>query len=202
MKLYRYRSATDLVFKELRYSELYLASPVELNDPLDLNAQLNFFQRNAEETTALAQFLQRQALIAHGIETGACMLKLMTPERLAPFLSGSRSSNQGDTLTKDELFHGLRAFYRDCGEDEQFSVRPDVEKLTLALNRLFSQFLNNSAAVCFSQRADDFLMWSHYAGGHTGICLEFDVQTEGEDVEVAHLPLLSWGVLGGDCLVE
>ena len=200
MKLYRYRPATELVFKELRYSEVYLASPVELNDPLDLNAQLNFFQRSSEETTALVQFLQKQAFIAHGIEIGARMLKLMTAERLAPFLARSRSSGQADTLSKNELFDGLRAFYRDCENRNQSAARLDVEELTLVLNRLFSQFLNNSAAVCFSERADDFLMWSHYAGGHAGICLEFEVETEDEDAEVAHLPLLSCGSFGGDCL--
>jgi Protein of unknown function (DUF2971) len=28
--------------------------------------------------------------------------------------------------------------------------------------------------ACFSAKCDDLLMWSHYADGHRGICLEFD----------------------------
>ena len=28
--------------------------------------------------------------------------------------------------------------------------------------------------LCLSEKRDDILMWSHYANGHTGFCLEFD----------------------------
>jgi len=203
MKLYRYRPATELVFKELLYSELYLASRDELNDPLDLNAQLNFFQRTSDETRALAGFLQRQAFVAHagahGIEIGARMLKLMTTERLAPFLTRSRVSHQADIMAKSDLFDAMREFYLECRKHNGVA-EIDAEELILALDGLFSQFLNNSAAVCFSERPDDFLMWSHYAGGHAGICLEFEVEIEQQDVGLAHLPLLAYGSLGRDCI--
>jgi hypothetical protein len=33
---------------------------------------------------------------------------------------------------------------------------------------------------CFSSKNDDILMWSHYANGHTGFCLEFDVKAGAE----------------------
>jgi hypothetical protein len=32
----------------------------------------------------------------------------------------------------------------------------------------------NRGVTCFSERPDDILLWSHYGGGHRGICLEFD----------------------------
>src|SRR6185436_7161491 len=147
MKLYRYRPPTELVFKELRYSELYLAPPIELNDPLDLNGQLNFFPSTSEEIEGLVQFLQRQAFVAHGIENGCRMLKLMTVERLAPFLTAPGRTNEPGIMSKDDLFDALRAFYRDCAEVDHAHVRLDAEVLTLALDDLFSQFLNNSAAV-------------------------------------------------------
>ena len=41
-KLYKYRPLSEFLFKELRYSELYFASYVELNDPLDLSVRINF----------------------------------------------------------------------------------------------------------------------------------------------------------------
>lgn len=31
---------------------------------------------------------------------------------------------------------------------------------------------------CFSEKYDDILMWSHYADGHKGFCLEFDTKYE------------------------
>ena len=33
---------------------------------------------------------------------------------------------------------------------------------------------NNFGMVCFSKKKDNILMWSHYANGHSGFCLEFD----------------------------
>jgi len=32
--------------------------------------------------------------------------------------------------------------------------------------------------ACFSTKHDDLLMWAHYADGHRGFCLEFDVSIE------------------------
>jgi hypothetical protein len=31
-----------------------------------------------------------------------------------------------------------------------------------------------TGVACFSEKNDDILMWSHYANGHQGFCLEFD----------------------------
>ena len=64
MKLYRYRSINELLFKELRYCELYSASPNELNDPLDLNVQLDFFTESDSQIAKLARYLSKYTLIA------------------------------------------------------------------------------------------------------------------------------------------
>ena len=34
--------------------------------------------------------------------------------------------------------------------------------------------LNHRGVCCLTESGDDFLMWSHYADGHRGFCLEFD----------------------------
>lgn len=62
MKLYRYRPLSELLFKELLYSEIYLATPRVLNDPLDLNGQLNFYTNNENDIKSLTNFLFKQAL--------------------------------------------------------------------------------------------------------------------------------------------
>ncbi|MEJ2671534.1 MAG: DUF2971 domain-containing protein [Deltaproteobacteria bacterium] len=38
----------------------------------------------------------------------------------------------------------------------------------------YEQFLHNTGLYCLSEKNDDILMWSHYASGHRGLCLEFD----------------------------
>ena len=37
--------------------------------------------------------------------------------------------------------------------------------------------LNRRGCTCFSEINDNILLWSHYADGHKGICLEFDTSS-------------------------
>ncbi len=37
-----------------------------------------------------------------------------------------------------------------------------------------------NAVICFSEVNDNILMWSHYAQGHTGFCIEFDRNEKNE----------------------
>lgn len=37
-----------------------------------------------------------------------------------------------------------------------------------------NKMLYERGVACFSEKKDDLLMWSHYADGHRGFCLEFD----------------------------
>lgn len=51
--------------------------------------------------------------------------------------------------------------------------RFSIIDLKIELNRLSQMFFENSYVNCFSECKNDFLMWSHYASKHSGICLEF-----------------------------
>lgn len=57
MKLYRYRPLNNFLFKGLLYNELHFTSPEELNDPLDLNGQFNFYTKN--EDKILPHFIKK-----------------------------------------------------------------------------------------------------------------------------------------------
>jgi hypothetical protein len=41
-----------------------------------------------------------------------------------------------------------------------------------------TKMLNERGVACFSELKDNVLMWSHYAQGHKGFCLEFDISFE------------------------
>ena len=69
-KLYRYRPLTEVLFKELLYSEIHLASPEELNDPLDLNGQLNFFTENEKRLEHLHDSFPSKCLYCICLITG------------------------------------------------------------------------------------------------------------------------------------
>ncbi len=42
--------------------------------------------------------------------------------------------------------------------------------------KLVEDSFNEKGIACFSEKMDDLLMWSHYADGHRGFCLEFDTR--------------------------
>lgn len=42
------------------------------------------------------------------------------------------------------------------------------------INNLLTFTLNRFGVCCFTETFDNLLMWSHYSGSHTGVCLEFD----------------------------
>jgi hypothetical protein len=57
-----------------------------------------------------------------------------------------------------------------------FDFALNIESFGQELRRLSTKFLENSYATCFSETNNDFLMWSHYASKHSGICLEFSLE--------------------------
>lgn len=198
MKLYRYRPLSELMFKELLYSELYLSSPIELNDPLDLNAQLNFFSVDEAEIKLLVCFIFKQAFISHApIELKKKLMVLMSYENLGAYLMADFSKRSSQIVTKSDLFDTLSKFYVEMATANKELKQLNAEDLFSTLDELFTQFLNNSSVACFSERNNNFLMWSHYAGGHTGICLEFEVDADPNNSAICHLPIRSRTPLEG-----
>jgi hypothetical protein len=51
-----------------------------------------------------------------------------------------------------------------------------LDGLANAEKRLYETSCNRYRIYCLAEKPDVPLMWSHYAGSHTGICLEFDAR--------------------------
>lgn len=72
-------------------------------------------------------------------------------------------------------------FYRGTNEDAQLVNQycDGVDKYLTDFEKEFSlKFRNILGVTCFSQIENNFLMWSHYANGHRGICLKFEWQKD------------------------
>jgi hypothetical protein len=60
---------------------------------------------------------------------------------------------------------------KDIPKDEIDRIHEAFEKnLKAQQNKILTQ----TGCTCFSEVKDNVLLWSHYADGHKGICLEFD----------------------------
>jgi hypothetical protein len=176
VKLYRYRPLNEFLYKELLYQEIYHASPHELNDPLDLNAQVNFYSIENSKLKSLSHFIIRRVAITQGVTSLAKIAHLFQEDVFATFLREKMVSLNTKFISLVQIIEMLDC-YLISKEVHDF----DIAGFTLEIERIISQFLNNSSISCFSETNSDFLMWSHYASSHTGICLEFEVAEDEQD---------------------
>ncbi len=181
MKLYRYRPLNDFLFKELLYNELYFASPEELNDPLDLNGQLNFYTENEDKVRGLIYFLSKEmmmwALSSEHYNLVKEIQKIQGLEEFKLSLLECFSGFKGKKVSKEEFYRVLSSLLQTYLSESDF-IQFNIKSFVLVLNKTISQFFNNSSVLCFSESCTEFLMWSHYASSHTGICLEFEVEQD------------------------
>jgi hypothetical protein len=66
-------------------------------------------------------------------------------------------------------------------EQELYNTTNMRDSLAYGLTQKFYEGLSKMIGVtCFTENPDNFLMWSHYANSHKGVCLKFDWNTHKE----------------------
>lgn len=97
-----------------------------------------------------------------------------------------------------ELAAGVRGHQRKIS----FLVAKAAEQLAQdpsKINEVFNSARDRNGIACFSENPRNLLMWAHYAAGHTGISLQFEVCQDPGVLALAHrvtygesLPHLQW----------
>ncbi len=178
--LFKYRPLTEFLFKELHYQELYFASYSELNDPFDLSARIEFSCTNAQSVGYLLHFLFKSTF-THDLLIES---KKQNLNNLVNFNRDDvRVQKFNDLILKkiNDSSLNIGMIWEDdvieiinqTSEELKLDFEFNLEVFSSKLKRLAAKFLENSYATCFSETNDNFLMWSHYASKHEGICLEF-----------------------------
>ncbi|MGE0638049.1 MAG: DUF2971 domain-containing protein [Bacteroidia bacterium] len=184
-KLYKYRPLSEFLFKELLYQELYFASYNELNDPLDLSARIEFTVEKEEQIEYLIWILFKTTLSIS--ETEIPVSEKINNSNLIEFNKNdvariSLRKNIFNKLTQLKTEHSfiwldqIENVIADAVKEEQITFNVNFLNFKNELQRLTKKFLENSYTTCFSATNKDFLMWSHYASKHSGICLEFTLE--------------------------
>lgn len=180
-KIYKYRPISELLFKELFYQELYFSSYSELNDPLDLSARLEFSCNDEEAIKYLIGFILKTQLHNNQFSNNESLSKLFkfnkdknAKKRLANevYKSVNGITNQKGKVWISDIIKIIALSIEKTNTDIYF----DSEKFKFELERITNKFLKNSYITCFSESNNEFLMWSHYASKHSGICLEFSLE--------------------------
>lgn len=184
-KVYKYRPLSELLFKELYYQELYFASSIELNDPLDLNAKIEFSTKNPKAVDYLIHFIYRTHFDFDGLqkenEDALKMIRFVRNLDAREILRNQIFKYVEEKRTKNELIWTSDVI--QIIEKSIYDTKTDIvfypQKFITKLHDLTTKFLRNSYVTCFSETKDNFLMWSHYASKHSGICLEFTLKKDG-----------------------
>jgi hypothetical protein len=155
--VYRYRAINEWLKPILVRDELYFPTPEACNDPFDCSFGVSL----DDPVQGLRAFLAEQRVLSQLMELAGKSLESPLPEELAP-------SSRLATLTDEELSAHAEQLYRqfDLGNPE----KQQVTKRTLEAAR------NRIGICCFAGRGDNLLMHAHYAGQHSGCCLEFQIR--------------------------
>jgi Protein of unknown function (DUF2971) len=156
MFYYRYRSPTEVSFKEFLYSELYFSSSEECNDPFDSKTYFVF----SDDTE------KWEKLLALSWKSFANLNLSLPIKEVAKHISDRCP------LSFDEVFSEniLLSIFDKKGLSENI--------LRGLLSNAFHELLElykppTRYFVSFSEANDEPLMWSHYADKHSGFCLVF-----------------------------
>lgn len=99
------------------------------------------------------------------------------PYRLAPVtIQDCETLLATDRYLAKRLNHSHSVL--DAARKPTEAFRHAVEKSGLnAFRQHAEESYSRRGVTCFSETPNDTLLWSHYGGGHSGICLEFDTSS-------------------------
>ncbi|MGR6862279.1 DUF2971 domain-containing protein [Aliivibrio salmonicida] len=166
MLLYRYRSASELSFKELIYNELYFASKEELNDPFDGESYYHFPPHKALWIRLLNEVNANEKEVMFDLPTGIDATHI---DFIATALS------QREPISFEEVMRGrLTDIFTDI-VSEQKDIN-DLQKNIGWFSKAVQHYLSyhNPKSGCFvslSATGSDHLMWGHYGAQHSGFSL-------------------------------
>lgn len=78
-------------------------------------------------------------------------------------------------IPEEVIRSNLQSYLEKNGDLKQEAMDDFKNALSKAV-----ESLRNYGIICFSEKPDDILMWSHYANNHKGICLEFTAEKGSE----------------------
>lgn len=171
-KLYRYRPVNNdslfYRFGEIIQGELYMCHPAELNDPfegcsiLHSSAPSEYFRDSSIFQASLKNHVDDETL--EYIFDGSDWF-----EKLIHYVVKSSSSPDRIAANEGALRKTFMVGMEQC-------------------NAHFTEVIQKTTRIaCFSESSDNLPMWNHYAGGYTGICLEYDVLTNPNIYQVNRL---------------
>lgn len=156
--LYRYYPLTEYVLENISKSQITLVAPGEFNDPYDALPFFNFeaLKKDFEWVTpeAVRELFQNAK---DGCLTEIQKTRLGDEDDVSYFCQQIASIPEVDEIQLDEYASKAKCITE------------------VGIRGLVKMFQAQVRIACFSEHYDSMLMWGHYAQGHTGICVEYEM---------------------------
>lgn len=171
--LYRFRPLNTHTIDELKNSYLYFSAIDKLNDPMECFYQL-FFNEKEELYKKLFRHFIKNIHSDSDKYSNFDNLDSWIDENLQETIISLINKGLWAEDLKPALINVYIKYY-----GKQSSIKRKIntyikELKKLVINeRLVCSFSKLDNSDCIDLSNNEILMWAHYAGGHSGICLEF-----------------------------
>ena len=160
ISIFKYREVNKNSLKNLEKDTVWLADPINFNDPYDCSHTVD---------VSSIQKQQSSEFFGKYMEDKGDNLNLTDEQKAQLEYSKDPFNELIDILLVDEP-QEKRESFKSALTDVQSKMHED-----LALAN--SKKIASSFKLCsFSERKDSMLMWAHYAGYHQGFCIEYDLE--------------------------
>lgn len=159
----------------LRDCVLWYSPASRFNDPFDCRFDVALRSSKEVEQMIGDGFDRGRGAIGAALSTFVAMMRKRSEAAGAGLQPPRETGLAAAAKTRDPFKVTIRQ------EDEQGRMRKrsagglfnDVQ--SKRMRRLHDLLDEAFGVLCLSERSDDLLLWSHYADGHRGVCIEFDV---------------------------
>lgn len=166
-KLYRYRPLNEYTFDNLQNEQEWQSYPCEFNDPYDSRIKIDYEKVKKE----------------YFYENMTKGIKNLIPKRILSVTKQEIENICSSTNSFNSLLKKILKLDPKYKGEENKVTEVLLEILDEEIKEAFSPFIetfqNGYLIVCFSETKDNIKMWSHYAEGHSGICIEYNFKELG-----------------------
>ncbi len=191
-KLYKYQSYNQYSLANLKNNQIYFNAPRNFNDPYDCLHALEFTRLSID---LIERIYAKSSPPNERMKTlvSRILQDKITPAELVEFYDNNSKNNGKFKKVLDPAFgidpsQYISNLRQMIIEVDQFALFKQIanqaieENANNTVNRIIDELRFKMASdhgiSCFSEVYDDMLMWSYYADGHKGYCLEFDTSED------------------------
>lgn len=171
-KLYRYRNCSDYNIMSLENDEIWGSSLLNLNDSFEGIPSFDLEKINQD----IKELFSKEGIKKY-VEN---IYQFGYPDRYGKMFSPSLKENFNKNLeenlkNKELMIEKLYDFLNNIKNNFIINLNNNLSKLIIEIYKNVDIYRSYRKIACFSTTYNSTLMWEHYADGHKGFVVEYDM---------------------------